>query len=82
MGICCLEKKCHRISEIYFLPSLKAKLLFTVCDGIPCRPPLREGPLELYKKVEQLQKHLLNKSLLEMFEAAASGRCLNSLLFG
>ena len=42
----------------------------------------REGPLELYKKVEQLQKHLLNKSLLEMFEAAASGRCLNSLLFG
>ena len=36
MGICFLEKKCHRISEISFLPSLKAKLLFPVCDGIPC----------------------------------------------
>ena len=37
MGILCfLEKKCHRISEISFLPSLKAKLLFPVCDGIPC----------------------------------------------
>ena len=37
MGICFLEKKCQRISEISFLPSLKAKLVFTVCDGIPCR---------------------------------------------
>ena len=36
MGLCFLEKKCHRISEISFLPSLKAKLLFPVCDGIPC----------------------------------------------
>ena len=37
MGICFLEKNCHRISEISCLPSLKAKLLFPVCDGIPCR---------------------------------------------
>ena len=36
MGLCFLEKNCHRISEIFFLPSLKAKLLFPVCDGIPC----------------------------------------------
>ena len=36
MGLYFLEKKCHRISEISFLPSLKAKLLFPVCDGIPC----------------------------------------------
>ena len=36
MGLNFLEKKCHRISEISFLPSLKAKLLFPVCDGIPC----------------------------------------------
>ena len=28
MGIYFLEKKCHRISEISFLPSLKAKLLY------------------------------------------------------
>ena len=36
MGLYFLEKKCHRISEISFLPSLKAKLLFPVCDEIPC----------------------------------------------
>ena len=36
MGLCFLEKNCHRISEISFLPSLKAKLLFPVCDEIPC----------------------------------------------
>ena len=36
MGLCFLEKNCHRKSEISFLPSLKAKLLFPVCDGIPC----------------------------------------------
>ena len=35
MGICFLEKKCHRISEISFLPSLKAKLLFTLCIRTP-----------------------------------------------
>ena len=35
MGICFLEKKCHRISEISFLPSLKAKLLFTLCVRAP-----------------------------------------------
>ena len=43
MGICFLEKKYHRISEISFLPSLKAKLLFPVCDGIPCRAPNPRG---------------------------------------
>ena len=37
MGLCFLEKNCHRKSEISFLPSLKAKLLFPVCDGIPCK---------------------------------------------
>ena len=36
MGICFLEKNCYRISEISCLPSLKAKLLFPVLDGIPC----------------------------------------------
>ena len=36
MGLCFLEKNCHRKSEISFLPSLKAKFLFPVCDGIPC----------------------------------------------
>ena len=34
--ICFLEKRRNKITKISFLPSLKAKLLFTVCDGIPC----------------------------------------------
>ena len=41
MGLYFLEKKCHRISEISFLPSLKAKLLFPVCDEIPCTLSLK-----------------------------------------
>ena len=36
MGICFLEKKCPRISEIFFLPSPRAKLLITVWDETPC----------------------------------------------
>ena len=36
MGICFLEKKCLRISEISCLPSFKAKLFYPVWDGIPC----------------------------------------------
>ena len=34
--ICFLEKKHRRISEISFLPSLRHKLLCTVCNEIPC----------------------------------------------
>ena len=36
MGQYFFEKNCHRISEIYFLPSLRAKLLITVWDETPC----------------------------------------------
>ena len=53
MGICFLEKNCHRISEISFLPSLKAKLLFTVCDGIPCSQLIRVIPKWLFKEPQQ-----------------------------
>ena len=35
--ICFLEKKCSRISEISFLPSLRTKLLYNVCYEIPCK---------------------------------------------
>ena len=37
MDICFLEKKRRRILEISFLPSVRAKLLYSVCNEIPCR---------------------------------------------
>ena len=41
MGLCFLEKNSHRKSEISFLPSLKAKLLFPVCNGTPCNTHMK-----------------------------------------
>ena len=36
MGMFFFEKNCHRISEISCLISLKAELLYNVCQGRPC----------------------------------------------
>ena len=49
MGICFLEKKCPRISENYFLPSLRAKLLITVWDETPCTWNSFKNPILLHQ---------------------------------
>ena len=52
--ICFLEKKHRRISEISFLPSLRHKLLCTVCNEIPCIALVR-----MTNQSMQLQYHTI-----------------------
>ena len=45
MGFGFLEKNCHKISEISFLPSLKAKLFFQFAMGYPVYRHPRPGTI-------------------------------------